>query len=115
MTGVSQRQQRRSVPSDLLAGQDDLVLRAPVDRRHGLVGQARLVELEEQPLGPAVVLGVGGDDLARPVARRAHRSGTGPHRVDVGVRPVGRVDAAIDGRVLGRQPEAVEAHRAASR
>ena len=52
-------------PLDLLAGQHDLVLRAPVDRAHRLVRQPGLVQLQEQPLLPAVVARVAGDDLAR--------------------------------------------------
>ena len=110
-TVVPQRQQRRSTPDDLLARQDDLVLRAPVDGAHGLVGQPGLEELQEQPLLPAVVLGVAGDDLARPVEAGAHEPHLAAHVVDVAVRPHGRMNAAVDGGVLGRQAEAVEAHR----
>ena len=54
---------------DLLVGEHGLVLRAPVDRRLGAVGQPALVELEEDPLGPAVVAGLVGGELARPVER----------------------------------------------
>ncbi len=40
---------------DLLVGQHRLVVRAPVDRAVLPVGQPPLAELQEQPLGPAVV------------------------------------------------------------
>ncbi len=45
--------------------------RAPVHRRFDLVGQAALVEHLEDPLGPLVVLGIGGVDFAVPVVGKA--------------------------------------------
>ncbi len=56
---------------DLLAGQR-AVVRTPVDRRLRAVGEAGLQELQEEPLVPAVVVGVAGDDLGAPVERGAH-------------------------------------------
>ena len=50
---------------DLLARQR-AVVRAEVDRRVLPVGQPGLQELQEEPLVPPVVVGVAGDDLARP-------------------------------------------------
>ena len=55
---------------DLLARQR-AVVGAPVDRRLGAVGQPRFEEPQEDPLVPAVVLGVAGDDLARSSRRSA--------------------------------------------
>ena len=98
-------------PQHLLARQHHLVLRAPVDRRHGPIRQPGLVELQEQPLRPAVVARVADDDLASPVEHAAHRPELAAHALDVGVGPDRRMDAPIDGRVLGRQAERVEAHR----
>ena len=51
----------------LLVGQHALAGGAPVHRHSGLVGQAVLIELEEDPLGPLVVAGIGGVDLPAPV------------------------------------------------
>ena len=51
----------------LLVGQHALAGGAPVHRHGGLVGQAVLIELEEDPLGPLVVAGIGGVDLPAPV------------------------------------------------
>ena len=48
----------------LLVGEHGLVLRAPLDRGLGAVGEAVLVELQEDPLGPPVVLGGVGRDRA---------------------------------------------------
>ena len=106
---------RAAAPADavgafhLLASQHDLVTRAPVDRGHLAVGQAGLQELEEDPLVPAVVLGLTGDDLARPVEGRAHRAQLATHVLDVAHRPLGRMDTALDGGVLRRQAEGIEA------
>ena len=87
---------------DLLVGQHRLVLGTPVDRGGLAVGQAALVEAREQPLGPAVVLRVGGVQAGRPV----DRDGVAPVGLglglDVGVGPVGRVGIALDRGVLGR-------------
>ena len=55
---------------DLLVGQHGLVHGAPVDRRLAPLGQAALEEAQEEPLGPAVVLGLAGGDLGVPVDGR---------------------------------------------
>ena len=94
----------------LLAGQG-AVVGAPVDRRGRAVGQARLEEAQEEPLVPAVVGRVAGDDLGVPVEARAHAPQLAAHGVDVAVGPLGRVDPVLDRGVLGRQPEGVEADR----
>ncbi len=95
---------------DLLAGERPVV-RAPVDRRLGSIGQPGLQEPQEQPLVPLVVLGIAGHDLRRPVEGGAHRPELAAHVVDVAHRPFARVEAALDRGVLGRQPEGVEADR----
>ena len=51
----------------LLVGQHALAGGTPVHRHGGLVGQAVLIELEEDPLGPLVVAWIGGVDLPAPV------------------------------------------------
>ncbi len=96
---------------DLLVGQHGLVPGAPVDRAVLAVGQAPLAELPEQPLRPAVVLGVGGVQPARPVEGEPvvlHRGGLG---LDVGVGVLRGVRVVADRRVLRGQPEGVPADR----
>ena len=96
---------------DLLVGQHGLVVRAPVDRRGLAVGQPPLQEAQEQPLRPAVVLGVAGVQPPAPVeadAEAAERLGLG---LDVGVGPLRGVLVALDRRVLRGQPEGVPADR----
>ena len=94
---------------DLLVGQHRLVVGAPVDGGVLAVGQPALAELQEQPLGPAVVLRVGGVQPGRPV----EADGVAPERVglhvDVGVGPLRRVGVALDGGVLRWQAEGVPA------
>ena len=95
---------------DLLA-RERPVVRAPVDRRLHAIGQALLQEAQEQPLVPAVELRVGRDDLGVPGERRAHRPELAAHLLDVRHRPGERVAAVLDGGVLGRQAEGIEADR----
>ena len=93
----------------LLVGQHGLVVRAPVDVAVLPVGQAPLVEAQEQPLVPPVVSGVAGLQPPRPVKGHrvpAERRGL---RLDVGVRPVRGVRVVPDRRVLGGQPERIPA------
>ncbi len=94
----------------LLVGQHGLAAGAPVDRGLGAVGQAGLVELQEEPLRPFVVLGQAGDDLAAPVVDGAHGLQLAAHVLDVLHGPGEGMDAALDGGVLRRQAEGVEAH-----
>jgi hypothetical protein len=55
----------------LLVGEDGLVLGAPIHGRALLVRQARLEQLQEKPLGPLVVGGIGGRELVAPVEHAA--------------------------------------------
>ncbi len=95
---------------DLLVGQAGLAGGAPVDRRRGPIGQPPAVEQQEYPLGPLVVLGQAGIDLALPVIRAARL--VQGFAVGGGVfgHHLARVAAAADGLVLGRLAEGVPAH-----
>ena len=76
---------------------------------HGVV--PAIVELEENPLRPAVVGHVGGGDATRPVVGKAEHLDL---PLDVGDVPLGghaRVDAVLDGVLLRRQAEGVVPHR----
>src|SRR5918995_228691 len=95
----------------LLAGQRRVVLRAPVDRGFLTVRQTLLEELHEEPLVPAVVLGVAGHDLGVEVEHRAHLLELAAHLLDVRVGPFAGLYAPLDRCVLGGQPEGVEAYR----
>jgi hypothetical protein len=95
---------------DLLVGQDRAERRAEVDRHLGLVGQAPLVELEEDPLGPLVVVGLAGRELAVPVVGQAQARELVLERRDVARGDRARVDVLALGLALGGQAEAVPAH-----
>ena len=96
---------------DLLVRQHGLAVRAPVHRAVAALHQPALPELQEDPLAPAVVLGVARHHGAVPVVREAHALEAGLLRVDVGVGPLRRMAVVLDGRVLGGQAERVPAHR----
>ena len=94
---------------DLLVRQHRLIVGAPLDRRGLPVGEPAFVETEELPLLPAVVLGLVRGELARPVDRPADALHGLADRRDVAVDDLAGMTAFLDGRVLGRQPERVEA------
>ncbi len=96
---------------DLLVGQHGLVVGAPVDRAVPAVGQPALAELQEQPLGPPVVLRVARVQPPRPVEADAVPLERLVLGLDVGVGVVRRVCVVADRGVLSRQPERVPAHR----
>ena len=95
----------------LFVGQHGLVDRIPVDAGLLLIGQAGIEELQEQPLGPAVVVGMAGGDLPLPVDRKAQPLQLAAHLGNVLLGPVRRIDAPFNRRVLRRQPERIPAHR----
>ena len=84
--------------------------RAPVHRRLLLIGHAQLVGLQEDPLGPLIVIGVAGGNLALPIVAHAPTAHLALHLLNVLNRPLVRVDVELLGRVLRRQPEGVPAH-----
>jgi hypothetical protein len=94
---------------DLLVGEHGGVDRAPVDRGLGAVGEPALVQLEEDPLRPAVVARLVGRELARPVERHAPRVELAVEGRDRLRGRLARVLAALDRVVLGRQAEGVVA------
>ncbi len=96
---------------DLLVGQHGGVLGTPVDRGLLAVGQPALEELQEDPLGPAVVARLVGAELTRPVDRDAPGAELALEGLDRGLGGDARVHAGLDRVVLGRQAEGVVAHR----
>ena len=100
---------------DVLVREHRLVVRAPVDRRLLAVGEPVLEELQEEPLRPPVVRRLVRRDLAVPVDRPPHPAHLLDDRRDVALGDLERAAALLDRRVLRRQPERVEAHRAQHR
>ena len=101
-----------AVGQDLLVGQHGLAAGAPVDRGEGAVGQTGLPEAQEDGLGPLDVGRIVAAYLAAPVVdgpeagERRGELGNPGFGEDAGVGP------GLDGGVLGRQAEGVEADRA---
>ena len=96
---------------DLLVCQHGLAAGTPVDGRVGAVGQPTLVQGQENPLGPAIIIGVAGPDFALPVVGAAQACHLAAVIGRIAGDGVGRVDALIDGLVLGGQAKSVPAHR----
>ena len=96
---------------DLLVGQHGMIDRVPVDPAFTTIGEPRRKKIKEHLLFVAVVFGVAGRDLARPVIGEPHPLQLPAHRRDVLGRPFGRMDVAGDRGVLGRQSERVPTHR----
>ncbi len=95
----------------LLVRQHGAVDRVPVDPALLPLHQSGPQHVQEQLLLLAVVLGVAGRKLSRPVDRKAHLPQSGAHRRDVGARPFGGMHAALPCCILGRQPECIPSHR----
>ena len=95
---------------NLLVGQNDLAAGAVVDGGLLFVGQTLFEQLDEDPLGPLIILGVGGVDLTIPVEGEAQRLQLALEAGHIlGGDDLG-VDVVLQGVVLGRQAEGVPAH-----
>ena len=94
---------------DLLVGKHRHARRAPVDRRLLLLREPPLEKLEEEPLGPLVVGGIGRIHRVVPVEHAADPTQLPTEIGDVaGDEPRG-MDAGLERKVLGVDPEGVEA------
>ena len=93
---------------DLLVGQDALAGGTPVHRHGGLVGQTVLIQLEEDPLGPLVVAGVGGVHHPVPVETVAQHLQLAGEVGDILLCDDGGMDVVFDGEVLRGQAEGVK-------
>ncbi|GAB1484215.1 hypothetical protein MASR2M78_30330 [Treponema sp.] len=91
--------------------QPGLARGAPVDGRIGLIGQAAFKKLEEYPLGPLVVIGFAGGNLAVPIVGEAERLYLRAEHGYIGTGGDGRVRPGLDGIVFCREPKGIEAHR----
>ena len=96
---------------DLLVSQNDLAGGAPVDVHFLLVCKSRLEQLEEYPLRPLEVVGIGGVYLPVPVEGQTEALELSLEACDVVLCYNGGVYLVLDGEVLSRQTESVPAHR----
>src|SRR5471032_432972 len=106
--------QRAGAPAatvdDLFVGQYGLVDRVPVHGAAFLVDHTFFEQAGEQPLFPAVVIGLAGGDLARPVHRQAQAAQLGLHVGDVFVGPLGGRHVVFHRGVFRRHAEGVPTH-----
>ncbi len=93
----------------LLVSQHRLAFGTPVHRGLGAVGQPGLPQLQEKPLRPFVIFRLAGDNLPVPVVDSADAFKLLAHVFDIGHSPCFGMDTALDGGVLRRQAEGVEA------
>ncbi len=94
---------------DLLVCQHALAARAPVDGHGCLIGQVILEQLEEDPLGPLVVVGVRGVHHPVPVEGIAQHVKLLGEVGDVLLGDDGGMDVVLDGVVLRRQAKGIKA------
>ena len=98
-----------AVGEHLLVGQHRLAAGAPVDRGVGPVGQAGVQQAQEDDLVPMDVGRVVAADLPPPVVDGTQAVQRLLQLGDAGLGEDPRMGARLDGRVLGRQAERVEA------
>ena len=94
-----------------LVGQRGPEFRAPPDRLLCLVCEAPFMKLQEYPLRPAIIVRIGGTELARPVVREPQRFQLRAEPVDVAARRDPWMRVGANGVLLGRKPEGVPADR----
>ncbi len=95
----------------LLVGQHGGASGAPIQLAGLAVGKAALIHFEEEPLVPAVVLGLAaGKFRASPVVAEAETAHLNPHLVDVAQGPLARRHVVLKRRILGRQAKGVPTH-----
>ena len=90
---------------NLLIGKHGAALRTPVHQTFLTIGQPLLVELEKEPLIPAVVVRQTGCDFARPIVGKAETIHLRLHLGDVAESPLARRGVVLNGGVFGGQSE----------
>jgi len=96
---------------DLLVGENGLTGWTPVDGRLPAGNESVLVEAFEQPLVPAVVLGLAGRDFPIPIVPEAQITQLTAHSLDAFERPLLGVRSPFDSGVLGGEAEGIPPHR----
>jgi len=94
----------------LLIGKHGVVDRVPVHLGAAARDDSLVEKIQKQLLLLGVIFRVAGGKFAAPVDRQTQRFELGPHGVNIGVGPFGRVDAARHGGILGRHAKRVPAH-----
>src|SRR5882762_9766091 len=95
----------------LFVGQYRAALRAPIDAALLPVGQPAFQHAQEEPLVPAVILGLAGRNLTPPVVAETKAPQHALKLRNVFVGPLTRMSVVLDRRVFRRQAKGVPAHR----
>ena len=95
---------------DLFVGKDDLTAGTPVNVHFLFVSKTMLVQLEEDPLSPFIIIRVGGIDLTVPVKRKSQRFQLRFETSDVIPGDDLRMNMVLHRKVLSRQTERVPSH-----
>ena len=95
----------------LLVRQYGLAARTPVYRIVLLVCQSLVIELDENPLHPLVILFLASGNFPVPVVAEAQALQLTVHFRNVAVRPNCRMNIILNSRVFCRQSEGVPSHR----
>ena len=99
-----------SIGQHLLVGEHCLVNGVPVHCCGFAIGQAVLKELQEDPLGPAHIAGIVALDLSPPVVHTTDAGDRASKLLDSFVGKRSRMTTRLNGSVLCRESETVEAH-----
>ena len=106
--------QRAGAPAapvyDLFISEHGLIDRVPIDHAGAAISDALFQHAQEQPLVPAVVIGITSGQFARPVDGQTQRLQLPTHIGDVVASPLGRRHTIGHGGVFGRQTEGIPAH-----
>jgi hypothetical protein len=94
----------------LFVSQNHLTVRAPVDLPLGPVSQAFLIKLQEEPLGPFVVIRLASGNFPVPVVFHAPGPKLALELPDVLPGPIPRMHPLLNGRVLRGKPEGIPTH-----
>ncbi len=95
---------------DFLVRESDVAAWAPVHRRRLPIRKTAFVQLQEDPLGPPVVVRIARVDFARPVVHRADFGELTLERGDVVLGGDTRMNLVRDGVVFRRQTKRVPPH-----
>ena len=95
---------------NLFIGQNRLAVFAPVHKRLFAVSRALFIHFQKQPLFPAIVRRLAGCKLPAPIVAESHAPELGPHGIDIGIGPFGRMGFIGNGGIFGRHAESIPSH-----
>ncbi len=95
---------------NLLVGEHRGAVGAPVYRRMFSISQPLFEELQEDPLGPAIIVGIAGLHPATPIITASHTLELSRHMFDVLPGPLVRMHSVFNSGIFRREAESIETH-----